>query len=87
MYKACFQKSTICAQWIAINVDMTSWRCDITWRLVFVNMEKDVTNTSNLWLTVYLLRNYNQAVVPHDLSKCAIHSGFCKTKIIFWKLD
>ena len=36
---------------------MSIWCCDITWRRVFANVKKDVTGTSNLWLTVYFF-NY-----------------------------
>ena len=36
---------------IAINVDVMS-RCDVTRRRVFASMKNDVTNASNLWLTV-----------------------------------
>ena len=54
IYEACFQKLTICAEWIARNcnyrnnVDMTLWHSDVTytWRQVFAD-------TNNLWLTVY----------------------------------
>ena len=31
------------SHWIAINVNVTSWRCDVTWRRVFANMKKDVS--------------------------------------------
>ena len=37
IYNACFQKSTICAEWIAMNchyrhnVDVTLWCCDVTY--------------------------------------------------------
>ena len=45
-YKACFQKSTICAEWIAMNCN---WHREVVtshaWRWVFAD-------TNNLWLTV-----------------------------------
>ena len=31
IYKAYFQKSTICAQWIAIIIIMSMWCCDVTY--------------------------------------------------------
>ena len=54
IYKACFQKSTICAEWIAMNcnychnVDVTSWRCDVT----YVHGGRMFSDINNLWLTI-----------------------------------
>ena len=31
------------SHWIAINVDVMLWCCDVTWRWVFANMKKDIT--------------------------------------------
>ena len=39
--------------WIKVNVDVTLWHCEVTWRQVFATMKKDVTDTSSLWLTVH----------------------------------
>ena len=38
---------------IRSNVNETPWCCDVTWRQVFPNMTKVITDTSNLWLSIY----------------------------------
>ena len=46
------------SHWIAINVNMTSWHYNVTWRQVFTtwkrrHIETVFVDTCNLWLTVY----------------------------------
>ena len=77
-YKACFQKSTTCAEWITLNcncnrnADVTSWCCDVTWRQVFAD-------TNNLWLTVYSI---NSSSDIYNCSKSTQYNHVSMTLII-----
>ena len=79
------------SHWIAINVNVMSWRCDVTLIRAFANMKKDVTNmmshrnsvfedTSDLWLTVYFLCVLTN-VSPLDWTPMWSMVGFQKFKI------
>ena len=67
-------------QWIAINVNMMSWCCNVTWRRVFANMKKDVTQKlclhtpviSDFILLYICIFSGDKLIRPGCITACAL---------------